>query len=234
MRQNPSRKRRPDPDDDWQNFSARDELENQIEQARPKLKSLAEAFARADAFPHDPPDVCRVVEEVHVKRAADVLYALADQPEIYAKTGSPELFISFANPQQTEVRAWAEHLKAASFRCFFSDESVDYSKAWAEEIWHAVRVCCCFMPVVTPEWIRSRWCMYETGAAVAFNKPILPILIGDVAVPPPVSDCKGFKLGHVADLIDLPAKQKSLWHRVRRDLRGLCYRDVGQGITGDP
>ena len=219
MRRKSSRKGRPDPIAVWQNPIAKYELNEQIKQARPTLRSLAEAFAKADIRPHDATDVRGVVEAIHVKRAADVLFALARTPQHYTKTGSPELFISFASQQRADVAAWIEHLQTAGFRCFFSDESIAYSKDWAEEIWHAVRVCLCFLPIVTPDWIRSRWCMYETGAAVALNKPIVPIIIGAVDVPPPVSDCEGFKLGHVGDLRDLPDEQQKLWHRIRRELR---------------
>jgi hypothetical protein len=211
--------------DVWQNVLARDELEQHVERARPILIRLAEAFARADARRQDATDLHGVVEDIHVKLAGDVLYALARTPEVYAKTGLPELFVSYASEQKKEVGVWVSRLEAASFRCFLADKSILYSTDWAEEIWHALRVCRSFLPIVTTEWVRSRWCMYELGAAVALNKPVVPVIIGAVDVSPPLSEQQGFQLESIEDMDDLQNGQPELWHRILKELRRLCYCD---------
>ncbi len=95
MNQNPS-EGRPEPEDILWNFFAREELEKQLSKARPALSKLAEAFATADV-PYDTSDVSNVVEYIHVKKAGEPLYALSDQPDVYRKVGSPEIFVSFAS-----------------------------------------------------------------------------------------------------------------------------------------
>ncbi len=135
------------------------------------------------------------------------------------------MFVSFASPQSVQVEVWIKHLETASYRCFFSDKSIGFSKDWAEEIWSAMRVCCCFMPVVTPAWTHSRWCAYEFGAALVLNKPIVPIIVGKVRAPQPLTAKQGFTIGRASDLIALNERNPKLWQRITRELRKLCYRD---------
>jgi hypothetical protein len=217
-----------EPSDIWQNVLARYELEEQLEGARPMLSRLAEAFAMADSGPHDPPEIRGVVEEFHVRLAADVLFALARTPEVYAKVGAPDLFVSLATKQATQVAAWIDQLESASFRCFLAEESIAYSQDWEEEIWHAVRVCRVFLPIVTPDWVASRWCHYELAAALALKKAVVPVVVGNVNAPPEVSRHQGFQVENVNDLNRLRDGQPSHWYRMLRDLRRRCYRDDGR------
>ena len=219
-----SEERPPDPDDIWQNLLARVELGDQLEIIRDRLKQLSEQFAKADPGPKDG---SVNVEDTHVKQAASILLALARTPEIYAETGAAEVFISFASQQKADAEALCGHLQRAAFRCFLAPESIHYADKWNEKIWHALRVCKCFLPVITPEWNSSRWCCYEFGAAVALNKIILPIVVSGTDTPPPVGDYQRLDVEHAAELKDLPDVQPEKWHVLLAKLREFCNRNHG-------
>lgn len=188
--------------------------------------SLSEALAYTDVVPSDPTDSRGVVEDVHVRAAANLMCGLVGDPRLYAQIGAHEFFISFAQQQQSDVEGFVTNLKAASYTCFIADESIPYSTRWAEEIWHAVRVCRCFLPLVTADWLNSSWCAYELGAAFALSKRIVPILVGDVDPSPPVAEINGIRVHQASDLKDLAHTDRKRWDRILAELRRLSYREA--------
>ena len=47
-----------------------------------------------------------------------------------------------------------------------------------------VRNCKLFLPIITAKYVESANCYKETNLSVIVKKPIIPLLIGDVAWPP--------------------------------------------------
>lgn len=61
---------------------------------------------------------------------------------------------------------------------FLAEKSIEPPTEWFDKIWEAMHACRVVLAVVTPAFIKSDWCKYETGAALVLKRDIVPALRG--------------------------------------------------------
>jgi hypothetical protein len=155
------------------NIPAATELDLQTKRVTQLLSWLATEIAAKD--PQRNPDFDDVVEQKHVLRAADLI---VDNAIIHSTSSKRGVFLSHSHQDPFIVSAISSKLADARITFFKADRNIRGSSDWTEEIWKAIRGCRVFASILTPQFIRSRWCHLEGGAACALKKDILPVLFG--------------------------------------------------------
>lgn len=154
---------------------AESEFEEQHARGGEALRSLAGELAAAD---HNRPEhLLDIVEQMHVRRAGDLLIEAARELGVAAArgTGAP-IFISYSTRDQRFVDELQEDLRRQGVASFVANRSIRTAADWAESILQAVRGCRVMVLVVTAGALRSNWCKYEIGAALGLKKPVVSVL----------------------------------------------------------
>jgi hypothetical protein len=156
------------------NFEAADEVALQAERAKGILERLAAHLAATS--PQRDPYFLDLVEREHVIQAAELLFgqvkALLDDPPLPPRF----VFVSFSHEDEAFVGELADKLIAEGISFFKADRDIQPATDWDEEIWAAIRRCRVFLPILTPRFVKSRWCDLEGGAARVSGKKVLPVL----------------------------------------------------------
>ncbi len=167
------------------NFDAANELEEQASRAKRVLERLA-AHLAATGSRRDP-QLNDIVAREHVCQAAELLFGSIHAATSPKGTRSHCIFVSFSHADEPFVAELTARLAEANVTYFKADRDIQPASDWGEAIWDALRDCDLFLPILTPRFIRSRWCDLEGGAACASKKTVLPVLRyverSDVPVP---------------------------------------------------
>jgi hypothetical protein len=125
--------------------------------------------------------------------------------------GSRNVFISYSMADQFIASALKKDLETANLHCFVSQESNKAGDPWQRRIWHAIRNCRVFVPLVSVDYMKREWCLYEIGFAKGLNKGLVPAVI-----PSPRS--RRLKMPNLLDVhaVELrsPDDQKTLVRRI--------------------
>ena len=76
-----------------------------------------------------------------------------------------KIFVSYANMDESRVRELVDILRDAGH------------DLWFEQQLEAIQSCDCFLYVLTPESVESRWCQWAFAQAVHAGKSIIPVLV---------------------------------------------------------
>lgn len=108
------------------------------------------------------------------------------------------------------LKAWLEENGYTSlFLDFDPSEGIPAGKDWEQELYRKLRACRALVVICSSHSLCSCWCFAEIAFARSEGKPIFPIRVDDVKLPPQLADVQ---------VIDLHAGDEE-WHR--RMARGL-------------
>ena len=100
---------------------------------------------------------------------------------------SLKVFLSYSDRDRDWAREFASELRERGVSAWFDASELGPGEPWKERIADALRESRVLVLIVSPGALRSRWMLFELGAAVADNKQIIPVLVGDISlddVPP--------------------------------------------------
>ena len=90
-------------------------------------------------------------------------------------------FISYARQDQAAVEALNADLERARVHVWM-DEELTGGESWWDTILEQIRSCDLYIFALSPNSLRSRACKAELEYALALNRPLLPVLVRDVAI----------------------------------------------------
>jgi len=115
-------------------------------------------------------------------------------------------FISYCRANENDVVSLQQDVEELDYDVWI-DNKLTGGQAWWDHILENIRNCDCVLFALSSESLDSQACRLEFGYARSLNKPILPILIGDISVnliPKELSEIqfvdyrKNDKLGFIA------------------------------------
>ena len=95
-----------------------------------------------------------------------------------------DIFISYQWDIQQTVRHLFDKLINKGYSCWIDETVMGGGDQLHAEMDKGVRNCKLFIPFITAKYVESTNCYKETNLSVILKKPIIPLLIGDVAWPP--------------------------------------------------
>ncbi|UCH97147.1 MAG: TIR domain-containing protein, partial [Candidatus Aminicenantes bacterium] len=92
-----------------------------------------------------------------------------------------KVFISFSHKDEKFVKEFHHRLKQAGVDCFCASESIRVGDNWVLELAKELDECKYFVPILTPDFSQSDWCIKETiiflkADPLSKNRKILPLL----------------------------------------------------------
>ena len=140
----------------------------------------------------------------------------------------PAIFISYSGldrPIASEIKTW---LKQFGFERLFLDfdkeTGFEAGANWEKRLYEELSRCHAVIPVVTPNWLESKWCFAELTQARALGKVILPVVckpVGERFVLPDIQSVD--LLNWNADGLD----------KLERRLRAIT-NELARGFKLDP
>jgi len=91
------------------------------------------------------------------------------------------LFVSYARRDSAAVTDLYQDLVRADYDLWF-DRELSGGQRWWDEILNQIRSCDVFVFVLSPDSVKSKACRAELAYAAALQRPILPVLLGDVNI----------------------------------------------------
>ena len=91
------------------------------------------------------------------------------------------IFISYARQDQAAVEALNADLERARVQVWL-DEELTGGESWWDTILEQIRACDLYIFALSPDSLRSRACKAELNYAIALGRPLLPVLVRDVAI----------------------------------------------------
>ena len=95
------------------------------------------------------------------------------------------VFVSYASKDVERVTALQRDLGAIVGGGVWIDSELHGGQQWWSAILDQIRSCDLFVFALSPRSLRSEACMAELSYAVATNRPLLPVIVGDVGNEPP-------------------------------------------------
>ncbi len=112
----------------------------------------------------------KIVEYEKSPRAEEAAAVFA---EVKKKHGRWQAFLSYSHQDREEADVVYENLQEHGLQVFRDSKSLPTGSAWWEEIRNAIRSSGYFVPLYSPDYLRSDTCMSEFSIALASNKPVL-------------------------------------------------------------
>ncbi len=101
------------------------------------------------------------------------------------------VFVSYASKDVERVTALQRDLGAIVGGGVWIDSELHGGQQWWAAILDQIRSCDLFVFALSPRSLGSEACMAELNYAVAINRPLLPVIVGDVGaepIPPAISN----------------------------------------------
>ncbi len=95
-----------------------------------------------------------------------------------------QLFISYSRDDKNYVYELAQLLKDDAEYDVWLDRRLVGADLWWDTILNEIEQCDAFLMVMTPRSIASIFCKVELQYALAYQKPIIPLMLKNVEVPP--------------------------------------------------
>ncbi len=93
---------------------------------------------------------------------------------------SYDVFISYARKDADWVRALVGALEREALRAWYAEREIRPGEAFADRLEEGLRSSHSVVLVLTPESVHSNWMAFELGAALALQKPLIPIVSREV------------------------------------------------------
>jgi len=97
-----------------------------------------------------------------------------------AVTSMRAAFLSYCRTNENDVVSLQQDIEELDYEAWI-DHELTGGQAWWGHILENIRNCDCFLFALSTESLDSQACKLELGYAISLNKPVLPILIGDVS-----------------------------------------------------
>jgi TIR domain/WD40-like Beta Propeller Repeat len=110
-----------------------------------------------------------------------VFHAARDAPHGQGQVCVMRIFISYARKDQAAVEALNADLERARIQVWMDEELIG-GESWWDTILEQIRSCDLYIFALSPNSLRSRACKAELDYAIALSRPLLPVLIQDVAI----------------------------------------------------
>jgi hypothetical protein len=124
----------------------------------------------------------KVVEYERWPRAGEAAAVFAEAKRRHARWHA---FLSYSHQDRAEADIVCDELQGRGFQVFRDSRSLPTGSAWWDEIRSAIRSSGYFVPLYSPDYLRSDACMSEFSIALASNKPVLfPICLCGVGELP--------------------------------------------------
>lgn len=91
-----------------------------------------------------------------------------------------KIFISYSYNDKSWVTEFVSALKEAGIKTWFDAHDITPGERWDEKIQQALRESSIIVVILSENSVESPWTFFELGAAIADNKRIIPVLIGDI------------------------------------------------------
>jgi len=91
------------------------------------------------------------------------------------------IFISYARQDQAAVETLNADLERARVHVWM-DEELTGGESWWDTILEQIRACDLYIFGLSPDSLRSGACKAELDYAIALDRPLLPVLVRDVAI----------------------------------------------------
>lgn len=96
-----------------------------------------------------------------------------------------KIFVSYTYADKWQVKQIAEILENGGHDLWY-DHRIIVGHDWKQAQLKAIMDCDSYLWLLSPESVRSEWCLWEFAEAVKANKPIIPVLIQRNTPIPPV------------------------------------------------
>ena len=94
------------------------------------------------------------------------------------------VFLSYSRKDKDFVRELFRRLTRDGVNCFFDEESIEWGDNFVLTLEEAIEKCRFFMPVLSPDFVRSDWAKQERALAQArSSRKIRPLLLRECVVP---------------------------------------------------
>ncbi len=97
-----------------------------------------------------------------------------------------EVFLSYANEDASRAEVIANLLEGFG-ATLWTDGRVGLGEDWLDEIEKRLSECDVIMPLISPDFLESKWALWEMGYALGRSKDkgvtIVPVLLRDTKVP---------------------------------------------------
>jgi len=90
---------------------------------------------------------------------------------------SLRIFLSYSSEDKILAGKIKDYLEQFHVRVFLAHEDIEPTKEWQEEILHNLNDCDVFLPLLTQNFIKSKWTSQEVGIAFANNKTIISLQV---------------------------------------------------------
>lgn len=98
-----------------------------------------------------------------------------------------DIFISYHSKDREWVRRLVDALLAQGLRVWYDEMEIKFGDTLPNRMEEGLRQSAYVVFIITPETVRSNWMALELGAALALQKPLIPI----VAEETPFEDIPG-------------------------------------------
>jgi tetratricopeptide (TPR) repeat protein len=100
----------------------------------------------------------------------------------------PSVFLSYSHNDILFVRELHRRLTRDGVTCFFDEESIEWGANWVLTLENALDTCDFFVPILSPDFVRSKWVELERTSALADDpagtrRKTRPLLLRDCDVP---------------------------------------------------
>jgi hypothetical protein len=125
----------------------------------------------------------KVVEYDKSPRPGEAAAVFAEVKKVHCRW---DVFISYSHQDAREADVVYEELTGRGLEVFRDSKSLVTGASWWDDIRNAIRSSGYFVPLYSPDYLRSDTCLSEYSIALASNKPVLfPICLCGVGELPP-------------------------------------------------
>jgi hypothetical protein len=188
------------------NHSAADELASQADRAKRILERLAADLAALEAkLSSDPEKLEDLVERRHVKQAAERFFESHRSSKDVRPTDGKCVFLSYSHGDEAFASELTSLLEESGVGVFKANRDIRPAAYWIESLRDAICQTRVFALILTSRYFDSDWCKFESGAAFACNKKVLPILrhVDPKDIPDPLHQFKAITVENTSQLEEL-------------------------------
>ena len=96
----------------------------------------------------------------------------------------PDVFLSYSRRDQEFVLRLAKALEAAEWTVWVDTDDIPPASEWRDELTAGIRAAHTFVFALSPDSVKSEYCLWELAQAVALGKRLVPLVIRDVDTAP--------------------------------------------------
>jgi hypothetical protein len=99
-----------------------------------------------------------------------------------------QVFISYARDDGNVARELRESFRDTEFSGWMDQADIATGEAIAQKVKDSLRQASAMVVLLSERSLKNQWVQFELGAAIAMNKPIIAILIGQAGIKEALPD----------------------------------------------